>query len=296
MKPERPLVAQRPLARHSTALLRPAPGAAELLPALGRASERLARALRLALAPLHGGETAMVECAAPVEQTASVFAPAGLAMISLLAFGTGGESVLALVEGETLLRLLDRAFGGPGEAPSPLPRELPLSAELMAGRIEQLIAAPLAAALGLQTGMRPLRRAATMAELAALPGNAALAVVVFTIREGARPAWSLRLALPIAALAAILGTDTQRPASAPSTRPGPTGPQDAPFADLPLSVRAVLVDVPLPLAAISTLAVGQVLSVPVARSVPLRIGTALVGHGSIGAVDDRVAIQLTQLA
>ena len=70
MKPERPLVAQRPLARHSAALLRPAPTAAELLPVLARAGEQLARKLRLALAPVHGGEAAMVECSAPAELTA----------------------------------------------------------------------------------------------------------------------------------------------------------------------------------------------------------------------------------
>jgi len=295
MKPERPLVAQRPLARHSPALLRPAPGAAELLPVLGRAGERLARALRLALAPLHGGEAAMVECAAPAQQTLGASAPTGLASISLLAAGPAAHPVLALVEGETLLRLLDRAFGGPGEAPSPLPRELPLSAELMAGRIEALIAAPLAAALGIDDAVQPQRRAATVAELAALPETTPLAVLSFSIREGARPAWTLRLAVPIAALAALLGTDPQRSAAAPPRRVALASPDTAPFADLPLTLRAILVDVPLPLATLSRLEVGQVLAVPVARNVPLRAGETVVGHGTIGAVDDRVAIQLTQI-
>ena len=58
----------------------------------------------------------------------------------------------------------------------------------------------------------------------------------------------------------------------------------------------MLVDVQLPLATLGALEVGQVLAVPVARSVPLRVGEALVGHGTVGAVDDRVALQLTQLA
>ncbi|GEO01754.1 hypothetical protein NSE01_35860 [Novosphingobium sediminis] len=294
MKPERPLVAQRPLARHSEALLRPAPTATELLPVLARAGDALARKLRLALAPIHGGEAAMVECSAPAEMTAGSFAPPDLVSISLLAAVADGQPLLAMVEGEAVLRLLDRAFGGPGEAPSPLPRELPLSAELMVQRIEMLVGPPLAAALGLAGPIRTLRRAATMAELAAMTDATPLAVLTFSIREGARPAWTLRLGFPMAALADLTGT--ARPASRPVRAATPASPLDQPFAGMPLTVRAVLVDVPLPLATLSALEIGQVLAVPVARSVPLRIGEALVGHGTVGAVDERVALQLTQLA
>ncbi|MBX9884516.1 MAG: FliM/FliN family flagellar motor switch protein [Novosphingobium sp.] len=294
MKPERPLVAQRPLARHSEALLRPAPAAAELLPVLARAGDTLARKLRLGLAPVHGGEAAMVECSAPAEMTAGSFAPPGLVAISLHAAGAGAHPLLSVIEGETVLRLLDRAFGGPGEAPSPLPRELPLSAELMVQRIETLVAAPLAATLGLEGGIRPLRRAANLVELAALPANTALAVLTFSIREGARPAWSLRLGFPMAVLADLTGA--ARPAPGPVRAAAPADPQAPPFADMPLTVRAVLVDVSLPLATLSALEVGQVLAVSIARNVPLRIGEVHVGHGTVGAVDDRTALQLTQLA
>lgn len=296
MKPERPLVAQRPLARHSEALLRPAPAAAELLPVLARAGDSLARKLRLALAPLHGGEAAAVECSQPAEMTAGTFAPQGLTAISLHAAGAEGHPLLSVVEGDTVLRLLDRAFGGPGEAPSPLPRELPLSAELMVQRIEVLLAAPLTATLGFEStgGVRPLRRAATMVDLAAMAEDAPLAVLTFSIREGARPAWTLRLGFPMASLADFVGP--ARTAAAPKARPAPASPHDAPFADMPLTLSAVLVDVPLPLSTLTALEVGQVLAVPVARRVPLRIGDTLVAHGTIGAVDDRVALQLTQRA
>lgn len=294
MKPERPLVAQRPLARHCEALLRPAPAAADLLPALARAGDQLARKLRLALAPLHGGEAAAVECSAPAQMPAGTFAPPGLVSISLLAAIADGQPLLAVVEGDTVLRLLDRAFGGPGEAPSPLPRELPLSAELMVQRIEMLVGPPLAAALGLAGPIRVLRRAPTMADLAAMTDDTSLAVLTFAIREGARPPWSLRLGFPMSALADLTGAT--RPAAKPARVAAPASPHDAPYADMPLTLRAVLVDVPLPLATLSALEVGQVLSVPVARQVPLRVGESLVGHGTVGAVDDRVALQLTQLA
>jgi flagellar motor switch protein FliM len=294
MRPERPLIAARPLARHSAALLRPAPAAAELLPQLARAGDHLARKLRLALAPVHGGEVATVKCSAPALMTAADFAPSGLVSISLLGAITDGQPMLSVVEGDTVLRLLDRAFGGPGEAPYPLPRELPLSAELMVQRIDMLVAPSLAAALGLEGPIQVLRRAASLADLAAVAEDASLAVLNVSIREGARPAWTLRLGFPMAALASLAGP--ARTAGKPALRAEPASPLDQPFADMPLTLRAVLVDVPLPLATLSGLRVGQILAVPVARNVPLRIHDTLVGHGTIGAVDDRVALQLTQLA
>lgn len=292
MKPERTFIAERPLAQHSPALLRPAPGAADLLPALGRTGERLARSLRNALAPLLGGESAMVEHAEPIAQAASAFTLPGLCAYSLYAAGAEGYPVLSLVEGETVLCLLDRAFGGSGQAPSPLPRELPLSAELMVARIEAVVAQQFAAALGL-AAINPLRRGRTLADLAVFTGETPLAVLAFTVREGARPPWSLRIALPLAALADLTGLAAPR---APRPRRAAASPLDAPFAEMPLTVRAVLVDVPLPLSALGALQVGQVLAVPVARNVPLRIADTVIGHGTIGGVDDRVAIQITQLS
>jgi len=294
MKPERPLVAERPLAQHSPALLRPAPGAVELLPALARVGDRLARSLRNALTPLLGGASPMVVCAKPVEQAASECKQPDLVAYSLYAAGASGHPVLSVVEGETVLCLLDRAFGGSGEVPSVLPKELSLTAELMTGRIEAIVAQQLAAALGPQVGeIRPLRRAISIAELGGLAEDTRVAQLEFTVREGGRPPWMLRIALPMAALADLTGLSAQRPAP---PRRASADPMGAPFAEMPLTIRAVLVDIPLPLSALGALEVGQVLAVPVARNVPLRIAESVIGHGTIGAVDDRVAIQLTQLS
>ena len=60
-----------------------------------------------------------------------------------------------------------------------------------------------------------------------------------------------------------------------------------------LPVSAVLVDMSLPFAAVANLCVGQVLPVAVARAVPLRVGGHTIAHGTVGTVDDRVAIQIT---
>ncbi|MEL0209334.1 MAG: FliM/FliN family flagellar motor C-terminal domain-containing protein, partial [Novosphingobium sp.] len=69
-----------------------------------------------------------------------------------------------------------------------------------------------------------------------------------------------------------------------------------PFADLPVELAAVLVDMKLPLAAVSALRVGQILPVPIARNVPIKVGGKTYACGTVGALEDRVAIQITQLS
>jgi len=54
----------------------------------------------------------------------------------------------------------------------------------------------------------------------------------------------------------------------------------------------------VPFSLIASLKVGQILPVSVARSVPLIMGEhdtgQIIAHGTIGAVDEHVAIQITQ--
>ena len=298
MMPEHAFVAERALASHCPALLRPGPGPADLLPALARTAERLAKALRGALAPMLGGEPPMVACEAPVEIDWADYAASNAGLVAHSLFGAGAQAMrlLASVDAEAVLRLVDRAFGGPGEPPHPLPRELPLSAELMVQRLETVVAGRLGAALGSDdpAAIRPLRRDTSLAQLQPFADAPRLAVLTLTVTEGTRAPWAIRVAFPFETLADLFGHGERPPVASGSA--GPADPLGEPFGDMPMPISAVLVDVALPLSAISGLEVGQILSVPIARSVPLRVAGQTVAHGSIGAVDDRVAVQLTQLS
>ncbi len=74
----------------------------------------------------------------------------------------------------------------------------------------------------------------------------------------------------------------------------PTAPAIEVFADLPLDASARLVDMQIPLHRLAGLAPGAVIPIAVARSVPLRVGDAIVARGSVGGVDDQVALEITQ--
>lgn len=300
MKPERAFIAERAIARHDVALLRPGPDTAELIPTLARMSERLAKAVRGALAPLLGGMEPQVQAVAPTKTDFAdfcMFIPP-LAANSLMQIGTA--PFMMSIEGVNVLRLVDRAFGGPGDAPASLPREFPLSAELMIGRIEQSMATCLALALGGKCGpIGAVRRDTSLAQLQAMPDSTQVASLTLNVTEKGRAMWAISLAFPLDTLGQMFATGvfaqgTGKQAAKASR--GPASPIDAPFADMPIDLTAVLVNMTLPLATIARLEVGQVLPVPIARNVPLVVGDKTYAHGSIGAIDDRVAIQISQLS
>lgn len=300
MKPEREFVAERVVARHCAQLLRPGPSQSDLVTALVRTADKLARELAAALAGLLGGEEPLVECSRPERTvysdyaTMQVMGHRNLGAYTLFGAGQSNDRILGMVAGEVVLRLVDRAFGGAGVAPQQLPRELPLSAQLMVHRLEAMLSACLAAALGAETAdaIRPLRREGDIDHLAPFGNDEQIVALVFSITEPGRAAWAIEIAFPYDTLATLFGNGQRPPASGDHP---PADPNDAPFAQVPLPVSAVLVDMRLPLAAISALEVGQVLPVPVARAVPLRVGGQTVAHGTVGAVDDRLAVQLSQV-
>src|SRR5690606_31566751 len=77
---------------------------------------------------------------------------------------------------------------------------------------------------------------------------------------------------------------------------GVVAPNAEPFAGIPLPLRAILIDMAMPVSTLANLAPGTVIPVSVARSVPLMVGDQVIGHGSVGSMDDRTALQLARIS
>lgn len=297
MKPQRAFVAERAAAQHCAELLRRGPEPAELLPQLARLGDHFARQLADGLAALDGGETPAVT-PTPVRETSFAELASGvgaLAANSLLTAGAVAVPLLASLDAGAVLRLVDKAFGGRGEAPVTLPDRFPLSAQLMIQRVEAMVVERLCAALGADGAVRALRRDGDLQELAPFRADTPLAVLKLEVMEGLRAPWLVTLALPFATLAELFGHG-DRPPAALAAAPRPANPAAAPFADVPLPLTAVLVDMQVPLATISALEPGMVLPVAVARAVPLSVGGSVIARGTVGAQDDRVAIKISTIA
>lgn len=227
MKPQRDFVAERAAAQHCAELLRRGPEPAELLPLFAKAGERFARQLAQGLLAVAGGEAPAVECQ-PVRETtmadlAGTIAP--LAANALLGAGIGAAPLLASLQAEAVLRLVDKAFGGKGEAPAVLPEKFPLSARLLIERLEAMVAQRLGQALGSADAIRALRRDGSLADLAPFAPETRLAVLDLDVMEGMRGPWRLTLALPYATLAELFGHGERVPAARPRAPASPIRPR-----------------------------------------------------------------------
>ena len=292
MKPQRDIRPAGIAASHSDALFGQRAEAADPLPEFGRLGERLARALPAVLAAF-GGKGLEVRAGAPERLSGAELADriGPLAANCLFGFGAGEHRLLLSIDARALLAQLDRAFGGSGEIGRDLPTALPLSADLLAQRVEQGVASEIAKALDAAEPLETIERDGSYAALEPFAAGDRLVVLTFEVIDGRAKPWPLVLAARADDLGAILPpSDARR--RAPRRRQA--GPLDAPFADITLEVEAVLTEMRVPLSRIATLAPGQTLPIPVARAVPLRIGGAVIARGTVGELEDRVALQLTQ--
>ncbi len=284
-KPSHHFVAAGRAAQHCPELFPHQANPAELAPRWLDLGERLAKALAPRLAALLEGQVPAIEVSG---ETAPL---PGLAAGALIA-GSGIDGVLHLgIEGVAVLRLIDRAFGGLGDAPGTAPTSFPPSASLLVERLEAMVMEALAAACGLATERFSVRLRAH--NMAGLPLRAeASAGLTLTISETGRAPWLISLSLPQTALPAWLDASPSRIDSASA----PANPAALPFAEIPLPLTATLVDMRVPLSTAAKIAPGMVLPVAVARAVPLAAGGNIIARGSIGHQDDCVALKLIQIA
>ena len=291
MKPQHGFIAERAAAQHCAELLRIAPKADPLI-AFARFGERLAEVLPGALSPWHGSIPPAVtggtvaECAArELEGMTGTLSANSLLTIA-------GQPVLLSIGASAVFSLIDRAFGGRGAIPDPMPTTFPASCEVLVRRIEDVITKQIAIACdGREVAM--VRRDEVLARLEPFAPDTRIATIDFAVTgDRALENWCFSIAAPLAAVCALLAENSPR---AP-VKPAAANPAAEPFCDVPLELRAELVDCDLPVATLAGLKVGSVLPVAVARKVPLRIGARTIAHGSVGECDDRAALQIFSLA
>ncbi len=130
MKHAGKLVATRALARHCPELVSRGPSAADLAARLDRAGMAIAPVLAAGLAPLTGGVAPRLMAQPARTIVAADFAALvpGLAACALLETETADLRAVTVIDAGAVLRMVDRTFGGRGEAPSPLPEAFPASA------------------------------------------------------------------------------------------------------------------------------------------------------------------------
>lgn len=265
----------------------------------------LARHLAEELSGLLSGDRLEVAVSEPESLTGS----AALARIgpvaanALLRVGDG-ETALVAFDFATAIALTDRSFGGDGKPTASAPDQLPRSAALLVDEVAATVAqcitrarlgdgAPPAGGAG---GGEVIVRSESAARLKPFEpdGEALLFTLSIANRRGCE--WQALLAVAGERMERLLPAPGRaRAPSGSRARRTPASPAAAPFAAIPLPLHVVLAEVDLSLARLQTLAPGDCLPLAMGRQVPLMLGNRLVAHGSIGTLEDRMAIRLTRI-
>ena len=276
-------------------------GAAPLNPfgdlhTLQHLSARLARGIRPVWERLLRRE---LRCAAEplvVQRFADYRAERGDALAVWLPFAADAGSVraFAVLDGGTLLQLLDQFFGGTGAAPATLPTEFSPAALAMGRRIAEMLALPLAQA------WEPLTRMAFAAGTpetgADLDGEDAVILTRFTIDADGPAPLTLDLLYPVAPLKPHAPTLTGKVLD--KAEPDPVWRTQLTRAAMAVRfpVRSVLAEPVVSLQLLMDLKPGDVIPISIAPDVPVMVGADRLGHGTVGVSNGHAAIRLTALA
>ena len=283
----------RVAAKHCPDFLQTISGTAEPVIRFEEISEDLSRSIAAMVQGLLGGARQKATCSPNerVKTTALLEQIGPRACNAMVSFGTPDRQILVSLGLNELLRLTDRVFGGEGEAPDELPEELPLTADLVASKIETIVCDALANTLHPATRPEINGRASDAARLEAFGKAKECVSFTVTIAEPEQKDWSFTLAMQPECFTHLFSMKTKPALPAPKRV---NNPMAEPFADLPIDLEAVMAEFSLPLARLSSLAPGDTIPLALSRQIPLKISETIIAYGTVGATDERVALQLTR--
>lgn len=201
-----------------------------------------------------------------------------------------GATLLVAFDLATASSVTERLFGGDGKLARDAYDGLPLSARIA---VERVVRA-LAIASG-EPDAPDVAYDSDITRLAPFPRGEYCACWSIEVSQDGYDSWQLRLAVLESALPGLCaGPGTS--AKVPAPRPFLEAAADAPFEVVPMPVTAVLAETRLSLTRLASLKPGDLLPIAPRREVQLRIGAHPVAYGSIGTLDERVALQLTRIA
>ncbi|MEP3422222.1 MAG: FliM/FliN family flagellar motor C-terminal domain-containing protein [Erythrobacter sp.] len=288
----------RPIAEHCAELTWRGPRPEERAENLTAWRRDLGSELSQELGQLFSGGKFKVALGEPEFVTGeTVFERVGVvAANSLLRCGEGDQTMLFSLDYPTAIALTDCSFGGDGHTPEETPAQLPRSAALLIEKVASLVAQVVVMSSGGTQRVKGdvLVRSESVTRLKPFGGEAQVAFFPITMGMSDGAQWNAILAVANDRLDDLLpganfGTPTDNSNRLPSD--GTTGP----FAAMPLSLEAVLGEFSLSLSKLNTLAPGDEIPLAMQRELPLRVGDQTVVHGTLGTVENRMALRVTRL-
>ncbi len=289
----------RPVAQHCAELTDRGPRPEERAELLNLWRRDLAMELAIELAPLLSGGKLHVTLEEPDLITGGeVFERIGPAAANcLLRVGEGDQTALLSLDLATAIALTDRSFGGAGTVPADVPSQLPRSAAMLIEQFGATIAQTVVMASGAAEHVRGdvLVRSESVSRLKPFASDEKVSLFKMSLAHAEDGHWSVLFAVSNDRLDSLLpGMNPVRPRGARSERHN--DPAKGPFGQMPLTLEAILSEFEMSLDGLERLRPGDEIPLLVARDLPLRIGDSLLGHGTIGSLDNHMAVRLKNLA
>lgn len=219
----------------------------------------------------------------------------GAAGFAAYTCGRAAQTIHASISVDGLEDSLSDMFGGDqnpslGDTPNGISR----ASGLLRDRVAQMLATAFNATLGpsgityrlVHTGALPVFQTA---------GRGHFVIVGFALNGESLFPLTVKIALPAEGIDALLIADRKRRATL-SANAGRSSLTAAPWGDLPLPVKAILSDTRFPLNKLARLTPGMVIPLPINRKVPLTCEGRTLAFGTVGEMDDRIALRITDLA
>lgn len=262
-------------------------------------SARLARNLRHGFEPLARQAGRCWAEPLSVERFADYQAERGgdLSAWLPLAITPGTGYALMVLKGEFVFELLDLFFGGPGEAPTPLPNEFTPAAETMVRRLGIAVAERLTAAWEpvARLGFEPANVETNPAMLQAIDGEDAVIVTRFGIATGTgQPNW-VDILYPVNTLKPHAPSINAKVHKTAERDPRWHNGLTRAVMGVRFPVRSVLAEPRISLGRLLELKEGDVIPITIAPEVEVMVAANRLGTGVVGTSNGRAAIRLSRI-
>ncbi len=287
----------RPVAQHCAELTERGPRPEERDQNISAWCRDLGHELAQELAQLFSGGKLRVTVTAPqILAGSQVFEKIGpVAVNNLLRCGMDDQTMLLSLDFATAVALTDCSFGGMGDMPSEPPEVLPRSAGLLIEQCAGIFAQVIAISNGSseQVAGDVLVRSESVNRLKPFEAGAKVALFEVTLTIGDATQWKLLLAIADDRLGAVMpGGSAVAPRKADAV---PSDGTKEPFAQMPLALEAVLSEFNMTLGRLEKLGPGDEIPLAMPTDLPLKIGEEVLAHGTLGTLENRLALKITRL-
>lgn len=209
----------------------------------------------------------------------------------------GRHPLVATLDGVFAYQLLDLFFGGPGDPPPVIPTEFSPTADALLARVARTLSDALQTAWEPLAGatFQPGRCETSAAMVSDIDADEIVVMTRFGVARGAAQPVYLDIVYPVASLKPHTNVLTGKIVAKTETGSRWQTQLTRATMGVRMPVRSVLAEPSISIARLMALQPGDVIPISFGPDVPVMVGDAVIGAGTVGTSNGRAAIRLTRI-